>query len=119
MKKHMQQTKADRVRELDRAGFTVKQIAAKVGCDVDYVYMVRYMDRKKVKAEPTAAVPAKRGRGRPKGSTNKTKRSSVGTGITTPAPTAPILFDATKNPPIPAPKLTMKQRFVALFTGRV
>ena len=115
MKKYLQQTKADRVRELDRAGFTVKQIAAKAGCDVDYVYMVRYMDKKKDKAEPTA--PVKRGPGRPKGSKNK--RSNVGTGITTPAPTAPILFDATQNPPIPAPKLTMKQRFMALFTGRV
>lgn len=117
MKKYQQQTKADRVRELDRAGFTVKQIAAKVGCPVSYVYTVRYMDKKEAKAEPTA--PAKRGRGRPKGSTNKAKRSSVGTGITTPAPTAPTLFDATQNPPIPAPKLTMKQRFMALFTGRV
>lgn len=116
MKQYPKQTKAERVLELDRAGFTVKQIAAKVGCPVNYVYTVRYMN-KKAKAEPTA--PVKRGPGRPKGSTNKVKRSSAGTGITTPASTAPILFDATQNPPIPAPKLTMRQRFMALFTGRV
>lgn len=112
MNKYQKQTKADRVRELDRAGFTVKQIAAKAGCDVDYVYMVRYMDRKKVKAEPTAPTPTKRGPGRPKGSMNKAKRSSVGTGITT-AP-GPVIFEPFK----PAP-LTLKQRFMALFTGRV
>jgi hypothetical protein len=108
MKKYPKQTKADRVRELDRAGFTVKQIAAKVGCPVSYVYTVRYMDRKEAKAEPTA--PVKRGPGRPKGSKNK--RSNVGTGITT-AP-GPVIFEPFK----PAP-LTLKQRFMALFTGRV
>lgn len=114
MKKYLKQTKADRVRELDRAGFTVKQIAAKAGCDADYVYMVRYMDRKKVKAEPTAAAPTpvKRGPGRPKGSTNKVKRNSAGTGITTHP--GPVIFEPFK----PAP-LTLKQRFMALFTGRV
>lgn len=119
MKRYTKQTKSERIRELDRAGFTVKQIAAKVGCTVDYVYVVRWGSKKKA-AELTAPAPSiapASKRGRPKGSKNK--KPSASTGITTPAPTAPILFDATQNPPIPAPKLTMRQRFMALFTGRL
>lgn len=98
------QTKAARVRELDRAGFTVKQIAAKAGCDTDYVYMVRYMDKKKAKAGAPKRKP-----GRPK----------KVTGVNAPVLTQRMLDDV-QHPPVPVvvPRLTWKQRLAALFTGR-
>lgn len=123
MKRYTKQTKAERIRELDRAGFTVKQIAAKVGCTVDYVYVVRW-DSKKKAAEPTTPAPSVAPapkRGRPKGSKNKKPNASTGIKFV-PVPLkneGQIIGYGYGHPPIPAPKLTMRQRFMALFTGRV
>lgn len=102
------QTKADRVRALDNSGATAQQIADKAGCDISYVYMVRYMDKKKGKA--TAAPKRKPGRPR------KVKF----------VPSLSLtqhLLDDMKAPPVPVvvpvqTRFSLKERFVILFTGR-
>lgn len=127
MKRKM--SKADRVRQLDKAGFTVKQIAAKVGCSANYVYTLRYVDKARAKsastgtgtginvaAAETKATPVKRGRGRPR----KVILASDTVTVSTPKlETKEESWKLNLMATCEAPKLTWGQRLSALFTGRV
>lgn len=44
-------TTTQRIRELYRAGFTPKQIAAKTGADMQHVYQIRYLEKKRQQEE--------------------------------------------------------------------
>lgn len=100
----MRKSKALIVRQLLEQGKTPKEAAALAGVTVQYVYSVRHADKKR------SATKVKR---------KYTKKKRIGLESMSGLDAAPIYFDATQNPPIPAPKLTLRQRFVVLFTGRV
>lgn len=92
----MRKSKAQIIRSLLAQGKTAKEIAALTGVTPQYVYCIRHAEKKKATPKKIRAKA-------------KAKAKPVH---------APVLFDATQNPPIPAP-LTLKQRFMVLFTGRV
>lgn len=107
-------TKAERVRALLRDGKTIAEVSSLTGVTRQYVYSLRYQDNKK---NQKPVLPAKRGRGRPKGSGKKI--------VFVPQVSAPqtppvlTLEGYLKNlPPDPQPK-TFWQRLRYAFTGRI
>lgn len=105
-------SKADRVRELSAAGFTVKQIAAKIGCNPSYVHQIRWLDKKSAsKAVGTGVTGIKRKPGRPR---------KVIVPPTTPQEAEMLRNETwTITAKYDEPRLTWRQRLRALFTGRV
>lgn len=93
----MKKSKAARIRSYIAAGKTPKQVAELVGVTPQYVHGILHIDRKK-------AGLTKRGPGRP-------KKISV----LDPSPVGEWTLTAQYTPP----RLTWKQRFSALFLGRV
>lgn len=92
----MRKSKAQTIRSMLAQGKTAKEIAALTGVTPQYVYCIRHADKKKVTPKKIRAKA-------------KAKAKPID---------APIIFYPNQNPPIPAP-LTLKQRFMALFTGRI
>lgn len=93
--------RAERIRELSRAGFTPKQIRAKVGGTIEYVYVVRTAmraaDKKRKPVLPFAPAPVKR----------------EGTAVPYDSDTAEWKLIAMRTPLRP----TLWQRIKAVFTG--
>lgn len=104
-------TKSARIRELTRAGFTPRMIAAKVGSPIDYVYTVRSDFFKKENAYSQSLVPKKSG-----GGARKAKPVLPFTPV-------PAKLEGTLVPYDPlyvataAPRATLWQRIKAVFTG--
>ena len=75
-------TKAERARALLKEGRSIKEVAAMLGTSLQYVYSLRYVDKKKAKTKRSKRVkemkpvlPPLKKPGRPKGSKNKPKSS--------------------------------------------
>lgn len=122
--------KSERIRQLDRAGYTAKQIAAKVGCTPAYVHSVRWASKQEAEklyaqeakkilstginasAPPPAptftsitAVPVKRPRGRPRKVQNTF--------------TTPVIRVGEATLEYHPARLSLRQRIKVLFTGKV
>lgn len=115
--------KAALIRELHAQGKAPGAIAVEVGCNVQYVYGV--LSYEKIKAKKAKA-KAKRERDLAKLNTPKPKRKYTKSGKYAKKPVAvvasPTLGEiryVQVDVPQPHYKLTWKQRFVALFFGRV
>lgn len=101
------QSKAARIRKYLAQGKSAKETAALVGVKPQYVHGVQYYEKKRA--------------GNPRGKPGRPKKVRF--------ETAPISIDVTKEPPYVggwtitakhvSPKLTWRQRFFALFTGKV
>jgi hypothetical protein len=111
--------KSRRIRALLSEGKSVAEIAATVGVTRQYVYGIAHLDRKKAKkVAPKRKYVRKAGRCRTHPYLHSTGDSHApggggGTGI-------PVLVASYTPPVVVAPaSLTWKQRFTALFTGRI
>ena len=94
---------AVRIRELLNAGFTVKQIAAKVGCDAQRVYVVRHTEKKRVEKAQARVKELVSTRIRPTITVHQADER-----VATPR-------EAKAQRPTPAPKPTFWQRVKAVF----
>lgn len=97
---------AVRIRELLNAGFTVKQIAAKVGCDAQRVYVVRHTEKKRVEKAQARVKELVSTHIRPTTITVHQADERVAT---------PREAKAQRPAPVPAPKPTFWQRVKAVF----
>jgi hypothetical protein len=97
---------AMRIRELLKAGFTTKQIAAKVGCDPQRVYVVRHNDKKRAEAAQARVKELVSTRIRPTTITLHQADERVAT---------PREAKAQRPAPVPTPTPTFWQRVKAVF----
>ena len=126
-------TKAERARALLKEGRSIKEVAAMLGTSLQYVYSLRYVDKKKAKTkrskraqlakEMKPVLPSLKKPGRPKGSKNKTdlqKLRKAVDGITPPEVKKEAEPDAQWKSfyYISNPRPNLWTRIKAVFTGR-